>query len=498
MSFDLPFELPNGWELKTVEQLVNEKIIEKPLDGNHGGIHPKSSDYVEEGIPFVMASDLEAGRVDFHGCKFITEQQANTLRKGFSRAGDVLISHKATIGRTAIVQESNYPFIMLTPQVTYYRVTDEERLSNIYLKAYFDSHFFQSLLALWAGAGSTRAYLGITGQLKLPVILPPIDMQIFIANHAFALDKKIEINRQTNQTLEQIAQAIFKSWFVDFDPVKAKIAVLEAGGTAEQAELAAMSAISAKDETALKQLQAEQPEAYAELVQTAALFPSKMVDSELGEIPEGWEVKPLGNFLDVLETGSRPKGGVGGIKEGVPSVGAENIIGVGNYAYGKEKFVSREFFDKLKRGVIQDFDFLLYKDGGKPGEFKPRVSMFGCGFPYSEFAINEHVFRMRSEFLGQAFLYLQISHRRVLDELANRGGKAAIPGINQTDVKTIPIVVPSNNEVLKHFNSITIKLIEGILKRAAENNQLAQVRDALLPKLLSGELPIPETDETTA
>ena len=120
--FDLPFELPDGWELKTVEQLIKDEIIEKPLDGNHGGIHPKSSDYVEEGVPFVMASDLDAGRVNFNACKFITEEQAATLRKGFSKAGDVLISHKATIGRTAIVQDSEHGFIMLTPQVTYYRV----------------------------------------------------------------------------------------------------------------------------------------------------------------------------------------------------------------------------------------------------------------------------------------------------------------------------------------------------------------------------------------
>ena len=223
MSFDIPFELPRCWEVKTVEQLIEEGIIAKPLDGNHGGIHPKSSDYVSEGIPFIMASDLDAGRVDLSGCKFITEKQAKTLRKGFANAGDVLISHKATIGRTAIVQDNDYPYIMLTPQVTYYRVIDNLKLSNVYLKAYFDSPFFQSLMALWAGSGSTRAYLGITGQLKLPVIIPPIDDQDFIANHVFTLNEKIELNIQTNKTLEQIAQALFKSWFVDFDPVKAKI-----------------------------------------------------------------------------------------------------------------------------------------------------------------------------------------------------------------------------------------------------------------------------------
>lgn len=469
MSFDLPFELPNGWELKTVEQLVNEKIIEKPLDGNHGGIHPKSSDYVEEGIPFVMASDLEAGRVDFHGCKFITEQQANTLRKGFSRAGDVLISHKATIGRTAIVQESNYPFIMLTPQVTYYRVTDEERLSNIYLKAYFDSHFFQSLLALWAGAGSTRAYLGITGQLKLPVILPPIDMQIFIANHAFALDKKIEINRQTNQTLEQIAQAIFKSWFVDFDPVKAKIAVLEAGGTAEQAELAAMSVISAKDETALKQLQAEQPAAYAELAKTAALFPSKMVDSELGEIPEGWDT---GAIEDVVQFSTK--------RLQVSELSIENYISTENMLENKKGITTASSIPS--GGTVPEFNegdilvsnirpyfkkiWLAKFKGGR----SPDVLGFSC------IDKDEIYFAYNLLYQDSFFEYMMTTSKGAK---MPRGDKDAIKLFN----------FPLPQKELRIQYSKKVRAFYPWIKNSTEQiDELQILRDTLLPKLVSGEL----------
>ena len=325
-----------------------------------------------------------------------------------------------------------------------------------------------------------------------------LEVQEKIVSIIGEIEDKIGLNAQTNQTLEAIAQALFKSWFVDFDPVKAKIAVLESGGSAEDAELAAMNVISSKNLDELTELKQAKPEDYRTLSQTAALFPSSLQESELGSIPKGWNIEPLGDHLDVLQTGSRPKGGVGGIKEGVPSVGAENIIGVGNYKYGKEKFVSREFFDKLKRGVVEDFDFLLYKDGGKPGEFKPRVSMFGCGFPYSEFAINEHVFRMRSKSLGQAFLYFQIGHQRVLDELANRGGKAAIPGINQTDVKTVPIIIPDSLEVLSSFNKFALKVIESILKKSNESCRLADLRDALLPKLLSGEIDLSTLNEETS
>jgi type I restriction enzyme S subunit len=290
-EFNTPFALPDGWGVFSIEALIKDGVLDKPLDGNHGGIHPKASDYVELGVPFIMASDLENGRVDLANCKFISEKQAKTLRKGFSKAGDVLLSHKATIGRTAIVQDSEHEFIVLTPQVTYYRIANKSRINSRYLKSYFDSNFFQSILGQWAGAGSTRAYLGITGQLKLPIILPPLDVQESIAGIVGSLDDKIELNRQINQTLEQIAQTLFKSWFVDFEPVKAKLAALRTLSpdlSQREREIvverAAMCAISGKREPELDQLP---PEQYQQLAATAALFPDALVESELGLIPVG-------------------------------------------------------------------------------------------------------------------------------------------------------------------------------------------------------------------
>ncbi len=225
--------LPNGWQRLTVAELVREGMIEKPLDGNHGEIHPKGSDFVSSGIPFVMASDVVNGMVDLKGCNFITLEQAESLRKGFAQKGDVLLTHKATLGRTAIVPKLDTAFIMLTPQVTYYRIRDKSRLNNRYLKYYFDSPFFQRSLSSMAESGSTRAYIGITEQLKLPVIVPPIEEQHSVASVLGSLDDKIELNRGMNATLEAIAQALFKSWFVNFDPVKAKVKELVNDGILE-------------------------------------------------------------------------------------------------------------------------------------------------------------------------------------------------------------------------------------------------------------------------
>lgn len=269
-----------------------------------------------------------------------------------------------------------------------------------------------------------------------------------------ALDDKIELNRRMNVTLEAMARALFQSWFVDFDPVRAN-----AGG---------------------------RPPAGLD-APTAALFPDQFQNSELGEIPKGWAVQPLGNLLDTLETGRRPKGGVGSYKHGVPSVGAESIYRVGDYDYGKTKFIPDDFFSSMKSGKVQSYDVLLYKDGGKPGVFLPRVSMFGEGFPFETYAINEHVFRLRSAVIGQPLLYFQLGSERLLTDLHNRGGKAAIPGINQTDVRTLQVILPSPS-VADAFNYTCYPLLKTILYNAKQSRTLATLRDTLLPKLLSGEL----------
>lgn len=200
-----------AWKKYTVEQLIDLDMLEAPMDGNHGSIHPKASDYVLTGVPFIMVNDMSNGHVDLKNCAFISGKQAGTLRKGFAKPGDVLLSHKATIGRTAIVP-NDFDTIILTPQITYYRV--KKGIDNRFLKYYFDSPNFQILFNNWAGSGSTRAYLGITAQRKLPIILPELDVQIKIADILSSFDKKIDKNSEINNNLEEQAQAYFDKLFV--------------------------------------------------------------------------------------------------------------------------------------------------------------------------------------------------------------------------------------------------------------------------------------------
>lgn len=467
MSFNEPPTLPDGWKIQTVGELVEKGILAKPLDGNHGGIHPKSSDYVDQGVPFIMASDLEGGQVDLTGCKFISEKQASTLRKGFAKTGDVLLSHKATIGRTAIVQESEYPFVMLTPQVTYYRVNDAEKLTPSYLKAYFDSNFFQTILGQWAGSGSTRAYLGITGQLKLPIVVPPIGFQNLVASQVEALNEKIQLNHQINQTLEAIAQAIFKSWFVDFDPVKAKIAAIEQG---QDPLRAAMRAISGKTDAELDQMPREH---YDQLAATAALFPDAMEESELGEIPKGWEEKSLDKIAFYLNGLALQKFPPESEDEYLPVIKIAQLrAGHASGADHASKNIKPEY-------IVQDGDVLF----SWSGSLEVDVWTGGAG------ALNQHLFKVTSENVPKWFYYFATKHYLLhFREIA--ANKATTMGhIQRKHLSDAKIAIPPAG-VIKAATEIIDPTFRQMITTRLQSNQLAHLRDTLLPKLLSGELSI--------
>lgn len=158
----------------TIRDAIDRGVIAKPMDGNHGEKHPKATDFVSDGIPFIMANNLIDGEVDLKNCAFITKRQAESLDKGFAKSGDVLLTHKGTIGRTAIL-ELDGEYVVLTPQVTYYRALSS--VKKEFIKAYFDTDYFQSAIKRIASTGSTRDYVGITAQQDLPFFIPDEKLQ---------------------------------------------------------------------------------------------------------------------------------------------------------------------------------------------------------------------------------------------------------------------------------------------------------------------------------
>lgn len=201
------------WEQRKLGELVKEGILEAPLDGNHGEKHPTSDEYVDSGIPFLMASDIHNGEVNIHSCKYITKERAERLDKGFARNGDVLLTHKATIGETAILSNLMTEYAMLTPQVTYYRIKNEERLNREYLYSFFNSLDFQTELKTKA-AQSTRPYIGITAQQNLKIILPAeIDEQRKIGLYFRNLDHLITLHQRKYDEVKKLKKFMLQKMF---------------------------------------------------------------------------------------------------------------------------------------------------------------------------------------------------------------------------------------------------------------------------------------------
>ncbi len=172
--FGDPVTNPKGWEVKTFNECLANGSVLEVQDGNHGNDHPKVADFKNSGYPFVAANVVRKGKILFDKCYYLDEYWLNKLRIGFAKPGDVLLSHKGSLGFTAVLDES-YETYVFSPQTTYYRLNTAE-IEPEFLKGYFDSTYFQRMFQK-EGIQSTRAYLGITRQKELPVMLPPIERQ---------------------------------------------------------------------------------------------------------------------------------------------------------------------------------------------------------------------------------------------------------------------------------------------------------------------------------
>lgn len=285
------------------------------------------------------------------------------------------------------------------------------------------------------------------------------------------IDDKIALNAQTNQTLEQIAQALFKSWFVDFDPVKAKIGVLEAGGTAEDAELATMSIIAAKSPEQLAELKQTKPKDYEKLAETAALFPAAMRESELGEIPEGWRVGNLADIIHFNPQRSLKKGTV------APYLDMKNVPTAGHLAID---VVDRKMASGTK---FINGDTLLARitpclENGKTA-YVDFLSNGQVGWGSTEYI----VIRPREQYptsIGY-FLAREKSFRQYA--IMSMTGTSGRQRADAKSLSELPwLVYPKN--IVNIFDETAICYLETAKNNGDESKTLSNIRDALLPKLL--------------
>lgn len=208
-------------------------------------------------------------------------------------------------------------------------------------------------------------------------------------------------------------------------------------------------------------------------------------DKEPRNLPKGWTIKTISEIYGKLESGSRPQGGIDkDLTEGIASIGAENVIGLGKYNYQSEKLISEAFFESMKRGKVADKDILIYKDGAYIG----KTTLFQDGFPYKKCCVNEHVFLLTSkDRFYQNFLFFTLYQKLYFDKMQQLNANAAQPGINQERLKTLKIVWPTK-DIIFGFNEKVEDLIRLIFVLAKQNAKLRESRDILLPRLMSGAI----------
>ena len=272
------------------------------------------------------------------------------------------------------------------------------------------------------------------------VPLPELSTQLAINEIISLIDQQISNNRLLSKNLEELIQSIFLS------SVTSKITI----------------------------------ENFSEIEVNNS---SKL----LGKIPQDWKIDSLGKYLSSLESGKRPKGGGSSDNNGIPSIGAESITGLGEFNYGKTKYVPGEYLDRMRSGIVKNLDILLYKDGAGAGNY---ITLFGEGFPFEKCCVNEHVFILRASNVSQIYLYFWMEQRKIKDLMVVLAQKSAQPGLNKSNISDVPIVIP-DKKTLADFEQVSKPLISMILKKSLESKILADTRDSIIPRLISGELKIP-------
>ncbi|MEF3352099.1 restriction endonuclease subunit S [Paenibacillus sp. GYB006] len=205
-------EIPVEWDIKSFQELLDNKTIISIQDGNHGERHPRSSDYISENkgdaVPFIMASDLKNGSLDYNSCNFISLEQAKQLRVGHCFPNDILFSHKGSVGKVALVSDE-YCYLMLTPQVTLYRIGENSILHREYLKCFMQSDRYQENI-IKLSAQSTRNYIGISEQKKQLITMPTLEEQQKIASILSSVDEQIKSYEQEKEKYLELKKGLMQ------------------------------------------------------------------------------------------------------------------------------------------------------------------------------------------------------------------------------------------------------------------------------------------------
>lgn len=429
--------------------------------------------WTDSGFVVLRNQNIKDGRLDLSAPSYTDEEHfKQRVRRMAPRAGDIVITREAPMGEVCKIPEGlicclGQRQVLLRPKAG---------VNSDYLLYALQSPSVQDQIRWNEGTGST------VSNIRIPVLekieIPRLGgAEGLVAAALKSVDDKIDVNRRINQTLEAIAQAVFKSWFVDFDPVKAKIAAIQEGHDPLRT---AMSAISGKREVELDGLP---PEQYEQLAATAALFPDEMEESESGEIPKGWACGALGDICN-FTAGSAFKPEHQGSTEGdYPFIKVSDMNLAGNEVFiqSANNYVSKIQQSEMKAKLHPLGATVFAKIGVALTSNRRRLLTTPTIIDNN--LMSASPIEGKS---GQYFLYLMLS---TIDFNTLVSG-TALPYLNVSDLKKIPIVRPLH-EVTCAFETKVSSMFSMMQTLAAQSSTLAITRNALLPKLLSGEVAVP-------
>lgn len=394
----------------------------------------KSKDFQSVGTPIIKIKSIKDENIVLDESDCVDSAIEVPIRFHLSK-GDILISltgshitlPSSVVGRVARYRHETNSY--LNQRAGKFINIDNERCHKDYLFYFLLQKDTLNKIANKAQGAANQANISPGDVEGVEINLPPLPTQRKIASILSAYDDLIENNLKRIKLLEEKAQLHYKIEFGEY----------------------------------------------------------QFGDKEPQNLPKGWTIKSIGDIYGKLESGSRPKGGIDKeLKEGIASVGAENVIGLGKYNYQSEKLIIEAFFENMNRGRIENKDILIYKDGAYIG----KTTLFQDDFPHQKCCVNEHVFLLRSkDELYQNYLFFTLYQKLYFDKMQQLNANAAQPGINQESLKSLRILWPSD-KVIEDFNEKVESLMKLIFVLAKQNTKLREARDILLPKLMNGQIEV--------
>ncbi|MGQ4613653.1 restriction endonuclease subunit S [Acinetobacter junii] len=444
--------VPEHWEFKTIDEL-----LEHPKAISVGVMYPGSDS--DGGVPLIKVSDVKSGAIASRPSFCISNKVDEEYKRTRLNGSELLLTLVGNPGDCVIVTDEMCGW-NVARALAVIRLKDTQLRS--WIRYVLASKPAQHLIEARLNT-TVQKTLNLKDVREIGIPIPPREERDSITKIIDSIEKKTLLNTQINQTLESIAQAIFKSWFIDFDPVRAKMAAKQEG---QDPELAAMCTISGKSEEELQQMADDD---FAELQATAALFPDELVESELGEVPKGWELQ---QFKDIAKYTSN--------KISLNDLTLENYISTENMLSEKKGIEKASSLPKVnsvpafKKGNILVSNIRPY--------FK-KIWFSSSEGGHSNDVLNFEVLEEGCE----EYLYNLIYQDSFFDQMMASSKGSKMPRGDKKAIMNFQVVIPSIT--LRRLYSRKVRkfyLKQNIIEK--ENQALKIIRDTLLPKLLSGEV----------